>query len=140
MPCRSTTWRRSSTSPSRGEIAGLITEPVLQNIGVVKPKPGYLQGLRDLADQYGFVLIFDEVKTGFRASLGGYQAVAGVTADLSTYGKAFANGFPIAAMAGKAPLMDLAIHPDPAKRVLIAGTYNCHPRAGRRGDRLPEES
>jgi len=61
-------------------IAALITEPVLQNVGVVKPQPGYLKGLRELADRYGFLLIFDEVKTGFRASLGGYQAIAGVTA------------------------------------------------------------
>lgn len=108
-------------------IAALITEPVLQNIGVIKPAPGYLAGLRALADRFGFVLIFDEVKTGFRASLGGYQALAGVTADLSTYGKAVANGFPLAALAGKAELMDLAVHPDPRRRVLIAGTYNCHP-------------
>lgn len=108
-------------------IAALITEPVLQNIGVIKPKPGYLQGLRDLADKYGFLLIFDEVKTGFRASLGGYQSIAGVTADLSTYGKAVANGFPLAAMAGKAAYMDLAATADAKKRVLIAGTYNCHP-------------
>jgi glutamate-1-semialdehyde 2,1-aminomutase len=108
-------------------IAALITEPVLQNIGVVKPKPGYLKGLRELADRYGFLLIFDEVKTGFRSSLGGYQAIAGVTADLSTYGKAFANGFPIAAMAGKAAYMDLTISSDPRKKVLLAGTYNCHP-------------
>ncbi len=56
------------------EVGALITEPVLQNIGVIKPKPGYLAGLRALADRYGFLLIFDEVKTGFRASLGGYQA------------------------------------------------------------------
>src|SRR5882724_10130055 len=77
-------------------MAALITEPVLQNIGVVKPKSGYLKGLRELADRYGFLLIFDEVKTGFRASLGGYQALAGVTADLSTYGKAVANGYPLA--------------------------------------------
>ncbi len=109
------------------QIAALITEPALQNIGVVKPKPGYLQGLRDLADRYGFLLILDEVKTGFRASLGGYQALAGVTADLSTYGKAFANGFPIAALAGKASYLDLAATTDLSKRVLIAGTYNCHP-------------
>jgi glutamate-1-semialdehyde 2,1-aminomutase len=108
-------------------IAALITEPVLQNIGVVKPLPGYLQGLRDLADRHGFLLIFDEVKTGFRASLGGYQAIAGVTADLSTYGKAVANGFPLAAMAGNAAYMDLAASADLAKRVLLAGTYNCHP-------------
>ncbi len=109
------------------EVAALITEPVLQNIGVVKPRPGYLEGLRELADAAGFVLIFDEVKTGFRAGLGGYQGLNGVTPDLSTFGKALANGFPIAALAGKRPLMDLAVSPDPAKRVLVAGTYNCHP-------------
>ncbi len=109
------------------QIAALITEPVLQNIGVVKPQPGYLQGLRDLANRYGFLLILDEVKTGFRASLGGYQAVAGVTADLSTYGKAIASGFPLAALAGKAVYMDLAATADATKRVLIAGTYNSHP-------------
>lgn len=108
-------------------IAALITEPVLQNIGIVKPKAGYLEGLRELANRYGFLLIIDEVKTGFRASLGGYQAISKVTADLSTYGKAFANGFPIAAIAGKAEMLDLAISADPKKRVLLAGTYNCHP-------------
>jgi glutamate-1-semialdehyde 2,1-aminomutase len=108
-------------------IAALITEPALQNIGMVKPQPGYLKGLRELADRYGFLLIFDEVKTGFRADLAGYQAIAGVTADLSTYGKAIANGFPIAALAGKAAYMDLAASNDPKKKVLIAGTYNCHP-------------
>ncbi len=108
-------------------IAALITEPVLQNIGVVKPQAGYLKGLRELADRYGFLLILDEVKTGFRASLGGYQPIAGVTADLSTYGKAVANGFPLAALAGQAKFLDLAASTDPQKRVLIAGTYNCHP-------------
>jgi glutamate-1-semialdehyde 2,1-aminomutase len=71
--------------------------------------------------------VFDEVKTGFRAGPGGYQTLAGVAPDLSTFGKAFANGYPIAAMAGKRHLMDLAIDPDPKRRVLIAGTYNSHP-------------
>jgi glutamate-1-semialdehyde 2,1-aminomutase len=83
--------------------------------------------LRELATTAGFLLIFDEVKTGFRAGLGGYQGLSEVTPDLSTFGKALANGFPIAALAGKRPLMDLAISSDLAKRVLIAGTYNCHP-------------
>ncbi len=115
------------TIARRYPIAALITEPALQNIGVVKPEPGFLEGLRRLADQYGFVLIFDEVKTGFRASLGGYQQLSGVAPDLSTFGKAFANGFPIAALAGKRQYLDLAIDPDPKRRVLIAGTYNCHP-------------
>lgn len=115
------------TIARRYPIACLITEPVLQNIGVMKPRAGYLEGLRKLADEYGFVLVFDEVKTGFRAALGGYQAVSRVTPDLSTFGKALANGYPIAALAGKSQLMDLAIDPDPRRRVLIAGTYNCHP-------------
>jgi glutamate-1-semialdehyde 2,1-aminomutase len=117
------------TLVKRYDVAALITEPVLQNVGIVNPLPGYLEGLRELADDAGFVLIFDEVKTGFRAGLGGYQGLSGVTPDLSTFGKALANGFPIAALAGKRELMDLAISDDPLRRVLIAGTYNCHPVA-----------
>jgi len=111
----------------RVPVASVITEPCLQNVGLVKPDPGYLEGLRELADQHGFLLIFDEIKTGFRSSLGGYQEVSGVRPDLSTFGKAFANGFPIAALAGKSEYMNLAISDDPSKRVLIAGTYNSHP-------------
>jgi glutamate-1-semialdehyde 2,1-aminomutase len=108
-------------------VAAVITEPALQNIGVIHPQPGYLADLRRLADELGFLLILDEVKTGFRAALGGYQSLCDVRADLSTYGKAFANGFTIAAMAGKREYMDLACCDDPTRRVLIAGTYNCHP-------------
>lgn len=111
----------------RYPIGGLILEPILQNIGVVKPVDGYLQGLRDLADRYGFVLIFDEVKTGFRAALGGYQSVCGVTPDLCVFGKAVANGYPLSVIAGRRELMDYFVHPDATKRVLIAGTYNAHP-------------
>jgi glutamate-1-semialdehyde 2,1-aminomutase len=115
------------TLVKRYQVAALITEPVLQNIGVVKPRPRYLEGLRELADREGFLLILDEVKTGFRTALGGYQSLCGVTPDLSTFGKALANGFPIAALAGKRPFMDLATDADAARRVLVAGTYNCHP-------------
>src|SRR5688572_28801485 len=111
----------------RHQIAALITEPALQNIGVIKPRPGYLAGLRELADRYGFLLIFDEVKTGFRAALGGYQSIAKVFGDLSVYGKAIANGFPLGALAGTSQYMDLATSTDAAKRVLVAGTYNAHP-------------
>ena len=111
----------------RYPIAGLITEPVLQNIGVVKPEPGYLAGLRRLADEYGFVLIFDEVKTGFRHALGGHAALCGVRPDLAVYGKALANGYPIAALGGRADLMALCVDADASRRVLIAGTYNAHP-------------
>ncbi|HUZ47110.1 MAG TPA: aspartate aminotransferase family protein [Terriglobia bacterium] len=108
-------------------IAALITEPILQNVGIIKPQPGYLKGLRKLADQYGFILIFDEVKTGFRHSIGGYAKLAQVVPDLVTYGKALANGYPIAALGGRRELMDWFIHPEPSKRVLLAGTYNAHP-------------
>ncbi len=109
------------------EVAALITEPVLQNIGIVKPDPGYLEGLRRLADRYGFVLIFDEVKTGFRHSVGGYSSLCGVIPDLIAFGKAVANGYPMGVLAGKRALLDGFVHPDPAKRVLLAGTYNGHP-------------
>lgn len=111
----------------RYPVAGLITEPVLQNIGVVPPAEGYLGGLRQLADQYGFTLIFDEVKTGFRHAFGGYSTMSGVTPDLAVYGKALANGYPIAAIGGKQALMDYFVHPNPSERVLLAGTYNAHP-------------
>lgn len=108
-------------------VAALITEPILQNIGVIKPQAGYLQGLRQLADRNGFLLIFDEVKTGFRHGIGGYSGIAGVKPDLAVFGKALANGYPIAALGGKKDLMDWFVHPDASKRVLLAGTYNAHP-------------
>ncbi len=108
-------------------VAALITEPILQNIGIVHPQPGYLPALRRLADQFGFTLIFDEVKTGFRHGMGGYAEIAGVSPDLLVYGKALANGYPIAVLGGKKDLMDLVAHPDTSRRVLLAGTYNAHP-------------
>jgi glutamate-1-semialdehyde 2,1-aminomutase len=107
--------------------AALITEPILQNLGIIKPEVGYLDGLRRLADQHGFILIFDEVKTGFRHGIAGYAKIAGVMPDLAVYGKALANGYPIAALGGKKELMDWFVHPEPSKRVLLAGTYNAHP-------------
>lgn len=107
--------------------ACLITEPVLQNIGVVLPEPGYLQGLRELCDKYGVVFIMDEVKTGFRSALGGYQSISGVRPDLSLFGKAVANGYPLGVLGGRADIMELLAHPDTKKRVLVAGTYNGHP-------------
>ncbi|MFT3705983.1 MAG: aminotransferase class III-fold pyridoxal phosphate-dependent enzyme [Agriterribacter sp.] len=108
-------------------VACLLTEPVLQNVGVILPQQGYLQGLLALCEQYNAVCIFDEVKTGFRSALGGYQSVSGVTPHLSVFGKAVANGYPLGVIGGKKEIMQLFDHPDPAKRVLIAGTYNAHP-------------
>lgn len=108
-------------------IACILTEPVLQNIGIVLPGPGYLEGLYNLCEQYGALCIFDEVKTGFRSSLGGYQEIAGVQPHLSAFGKAVANGYPLGVIGGKKEIMRLFDAPDPEKRVLISGTYNAHP-------------
>jgi glutamate-1-semialdehyde 2,1-aminomutase len=111
----------------RYPIACIILEPVLQNIGIVPPQPGYLEGLRKLADDNGFLLVFDEVKTGFRHALGGYQSICGIQPDLATFGKAVANGYPLGVIAGKKEYMDYFVHPDKDSRVLIAGTYNAFP-------------
>lgn len=111
----------------RFPVAALITEPILQNIGIVKPENGYLSGLRSLADEFGFVLIFDEVKTGFRHAIGGYASIENVVPDLIVFGKALANGYPIAVLAGKQDMMDRFVDASAAKRVLLAGTYNAHP-------------
>lgn len=111
----------------RYPVAALITEPVLQNIGVIRPAAGYLQGIRKLADEFGFLMILDEVKTGFRNGLGGFAAIENVRPDLCTYGKAIANGYPIAVLGGKAKYMDALAAPNAAERPLVAGTYNGHP-------------
>jgi glutamate-1-semialdehyde 2,1-aminomutase len=111
----------------RYPVAGLITEPILQNIGVVHPEPGYLAGLRQLAERHKFLLIFDEVKTGFRHALGGCSTLLGVRPDLVVFGKAIANGYPMAVLGGKKEYMDRFVDPSPARRVLLAGTYNSHP-------------
>lgn len=111
----------------RYPVACIILEPILQNIGIVKPLPGYLEGLRKLTDEDGSLLVFDEVKTGFRHALGGYQSICGVTPDLSTFGKAVANGYPMGVIGGKKKFMDYFVHPEKSERVLIAGTFNAHP-------------
>lgn len=106
------------------QIAAVILEPIPHNIGCVMPRPEFLQTLRELTEQKGIVLIFDEVITGFRHGLGGYQKVAGVTPDLTTMGKAIANGYPLAALAGRDNLME---HCKPGGDVFFAGTFNAHP-------------
>jgi glutamate-1-semialdehyde 2,1-aminomutase len=111
----------------RYPVGCIILEPILQNVGIIKPLPGYLEGLRDLADKHGFLLVFDEVKTGFRHALGGYQSIAGITPDLSTFGKAVANGYPMGVIGGKKEYMNYFNAPTKKDRVLIAGTFNAHP-------------
>jgi len=106
------------------EIAAIILEPIPHNIGAVLPHDAFLQALRRLTTEHGIVLIFDEVVTGFRHTLGGYQAVAGITPDLTTMAKAIANGYPLAVLCGRADLMD---HCGPDGDVFFAGTFNAHP-------------
>ena len=108
------------------DVAAIIVEPIPHNIGAVLPLPGFLERLRELATKHGTVLIFDEVITGFRHGLGGYQAIAGVTPDLTTLGKAMANGWPVSALGGKAELMDL-FSTTPGQPAFFAGTFNGHP-------------
>jgi glutamate-1-semialdehyde 2,1-aminomutase len=88
-------------------IAAVIMEPVMINSGVIEPRPGYLEHVRELCTKHGVVLIFDEVISGFRLALGGAAAYYGVTPDLATYGKAMAAGWPVSALAGRADLMKL---------------------------------
>jgi glutamate-1-semialdehyde 2,1-aminomutase len=106
-----------------GQVAAIILEPVAHNMGCVLPKPGFLEGLRELASLHGTVLIFDEVITGFRHHLGGYQKISGITPDLTTLGKSMANGFPIAALAGKAEIMD-RFSTRSGGDTFYAGTFN----------------
>jgi len=108
------------------DIACIIVEPVAGNMNCIPPLPGFLQGLRDLCDQYGSVLIFDEVMTGFRVALGGAQAYYGVTPDLTTLGKIIGGGMPVGAFGGKKAIMQ---HIAPLGPVYQAGTLSGNPIA-----------
>jgi len=110
---------------ARGDIAAVIMEPAMCNMGAIAPQPGYLEGVRAACSKAGTVLIFDEVITGFRLAIGGAQQLFGLVPDLATFGKALANGFPVAALAGRADLMDQFAN----RGVLHAGTYNGNPLA-----------
>lgn len=117
---------RKLVEANRGEIAAIILEPVAGNMGLVLPQEGFLQGLRDLADQEGIVLIFDEVMTGFRLALGGAQERYGVSPDLTTMGKIIGGGMPVGAYGGKREIMDLV---SPVGPVYQAGTLSGNPIA-----------
>jgi glutamate-1-semialdehyde 2,1-aminomutase len=111
---------------AEGDVAAVIVEPIPHNIGAVLPTEEFLPGLRDLCDRHGTVFVLDEVITGFRHALGGYQSICGVTPDLTTMGKAMANGYPIGAIGGRADLME-QFSTTPGRPVFFAGTYNGHP-------------
>ena len=108
------------------EVAAIIVEPVSGNMGVVPPAEGFLQGLRELCDRYGVVLIFDEVITGFRVARGGAQERFGVMPDLTTLGKIIGGGFPVGAFGGKREIMEQLA---PVGPVYQAGTLSGNPVA-----------
>ena len=109
------------------DIAAVILEPIPHAIGVVMPEQEFLTRLRTLTREHGIVLVFDEVVTGFRHALGGFQALSGVMPDLTTLGKAMANGYPCAAICGRRDLMQHFNTSD--GDVFFSGTFNGHPLA-----------
>ncbi|RIV19816.1 glutamate-1-semialdehyde-2,1-aminomutase [Fibrisoma montanum] len=108
------------------QIAAIILEPVVGNMGCVLPEPGFLEGIRTLCDQHGIILIFDEVMTGFRLAKGGAQERYGVTPDLTTMGKIIGGGMPVGAYGGRADIMNIV---SPAGPVYQAGTLSGNPIA-----------
>ena len=111
---------------NKGQVAALILEPVVGNMGCVLPKEGYLQGLRDICTKEGIVLIFDEVMTGFRLAKGGAQERFGITPDMTTLGKIIGGGMPVGAYGGKAEIMNCV---SPQGPVYQAGTLSGNPIA-----------
>ncbi|MBN1323801.1 MAG: glutamate-1-semialdehyde 2,1-aminomutase [Methanotrichaceae archaeon] len=107
-----------------GEVAALIMEPVMGNVGPILPEEGYLEGVRDLTRENDVLLIFDEVITGFRLHLGGAQSYYGVTPDLTTLGKIVGGGFPIGVVGGRRDLMEMVA---PQGGIYQAGTFNGSP-------------
>ena len=108
------------------EIAAIITEPIAANVGLIPPKLGFLEGLREVTRKHGILLIFDEVITGFRAAWGGAQGLYGVTPDLTTLGKIIGGGLPVGAYGGRADIMD---HVAPVGATYQAGTLSGDPIA-----------
>ena len=117
---------RQIMEANEGQVAAVIVEPVGANMGVVLPKEGFLQGLRDLCTKNGALLIFDEVITGFRLGFTGAQGRFGVTPDLTTYGKIIGAGMPVGAYGGRKEVMEMV---SPAGPVYQAGTLSGNPIA-----------
>jgi glutamate-1-semialdehyde 2,1-aminomutase len=111
---------------NKGQVAAIILEPVVGNMGCVAPQAGYLQGLRALCDRHNIVLIFDEVMTGFRLAPGGAQELYGVTPDMTTLGKIIGGGLPVGAYGGRKEIMDFV---SPVGPVYQAGTLSGNPLA-----------
>jgi glutamate-1-semialdehyde 2,1-aminomutase len=114
---------RTTLERNDGQIAAIILEPIPHNVPTLAPQEGFLEGLRRLCDASGALLIFDEIISGFRHDLGGFQALAGVLPDLTALGKALANGFPAAALGGRADLME-RFNTTATGDVFYGGTYS----------------
>jgi glutamate-1-semialdehyde 2,1-aminomutase len=113
---------RRIISQNRDDLAALIMEPIMLNLGCVLPKEGYLQEIREITEENDIPLIFDEVKCGFKPSPGGAQEYYGVTPDMTVLAKAIANGFPLSAIVGRSDIINVT---DPVDgKVLYGGTYN----------------
>ncbi|MED1917234.1 glutamate-1-semialdehyde 2,1-aminomutase [Bacillus thuringiensis] len=108
------------------DLAAVIVEPIGGNMGVVPPQPGFLEGLREITEKHGALLIFDEVMTGFRVALGGAQELYGITPDLTTMGKVIGGGLPVGAYGGKREIMQQVA---PAGPIYQAGTLSGNPLA-----------
>ena len=117
---------RDLVEANTGQIACIILEPVAGNMGCIPPLPGFLEGLREVCDKHGIILIFDEVMTGFRLAKGGAQELYGVLPDLTTLGKIIGGGMPVGAYGGKKEIMDYV---SPEGPVYQAGTLSGNPVA-----------
>ena len=121
-------------------IAAVIVEPIQHGVGCILPDPSFLPDLRRITSEHGALLVFDEVITGFRHAIGGFQSVVGVTPDLTTLGKAMGNGFPISAVAGRRDIMErFDTHPRATSSSLAPST-DIRPRAQRRSPPLGSSS
>jgi glutamate-1-semialdehyde 2,1-aminomutase len=109
-----------------GEVAAIIVEPIAHNMGAVIAETQFLSDLRRITTEHGVVLIFDEVITGFRHALGGYQSIVGVTPDLATFGKAATSGYPIGLVAGRREIME-RVGRTGEGAVFMGGTFNGTP-------------
>jgi glutamate-1-semialdehyde 2,1-aminomutase len=119
LPYNDSEGLEKAVAAQAGELAAIVVEPIMGNVACILPDRQWLQRIRELCTEYGIVLIFDEVKTGFRLARGGAQEYFGIRADLAAYAKAMGNGFPVSAVAGRDDIMRVV---KPGK-VAHGGTY-----------------
>ena len=126
LPYNDTAAVRDAVQRFSGDLACIIVEPVAGNMGVVPPRPGFLEALRKITSENGILLIFDEVITGFRVAYGGWQTLSGITPDLTCLGKIIGGGLPVGALGGRREIME---HLAPTGPVYQAGTLSGNPLA-----------